>query len=112
MKTMNKSKASSLALGLVLFAAALASSTQADTFNKKTNLTFSHPVEVPGQVLPAGKYTLTVLDSQGTRNIVQIWNGEKTELIATILAIPNYRLRSTSQTVITFHSPCFCQSAD
>lgn len=103
MKKMNATKAASLVLGLVLCVGVFASQSHADTFNKKTNLTFSQAVEVPGQVLPAGKYTLTVLDSPGSRNIVQIWNADKTQLITTILAIPNYRLRPTSQTVIEFH---------
>jgi hypothetical protein len=36
------------------------------------------------------------------RNIVQIWNKDKTNLITTILAIPNYRLEATEDTVIEF----------
>lgn len=90
-----------LLLGLVL-GGAIATRTQAQTFNKTTKVTFSQPVAVPGTTLPAGTYTFTILDTPGSRNIVQIWNADKTELITTILAIPNYRLEPTDETVIEF----------
>ena len=99
---MKASKVVSLVLGLIVFAGVVAIQAQAQTFNKKTTVTFNQPVAVPGQVLPAGTYTFTILDSFGIRNIVQIWNEDKTNLIATILAIPNYRLEPTGETVIEF----------
>jgi hypothetical protein len=77
-----------------------------DQWNKKTTVTFSQPVEVPGvgaQVLPAGTYVFKLLDSQSDRHIVQIFNEAEDHVYATILAIPNYRLRPTDQTVITFN---------
>jgi hypothetical protein len=76
---------------------------RADKWNKKTILTFSQPIEVPGKVLPAGTYTFRLLDSTSYRHIVQIWNEDGTELVTTILAIPNYRLEPTEDTVIKFH---------
>jgi len=75
---------------------------QADQWNKKTILTFSQPIEVPGKVLPAGTYTFKLLDSMSYRHIVQIWNEDGSQLITTILAIPNYRLEPTEDTVIKF----------
>ena len=90
-----------LFLGLLL-SGAIASQVQAQTFNKQTKITFSGPVAVPGKVLTAGTYTFTILDSFANRNIVQIFNADKTELITTILAIPNYRLEPTDKTVIEF----------
>jgi len=80
-------------------------STIADEYNKKTTVSFSLPVEIPGvgaQVLPAGKYVFKLLDSQSDRHIVQILNERGNRVYATILAIPNYRLKSTDKTVITF----------
>jgi hypothetical protein len=77
----------------------------ADDWNKKTVVTFSAPVEVPGvgaQVLPAGTYVFKLMDSLSDRHIVQIFNKDETQLLTTILAIPNYRLHSTDKTVITF----------
>jgi len=77
----------------------------ADDWNKETVITFSGPVEVPGvgaQTLPAGTYVFKVMDSQSERHIVQIFNQSKTHVFTTILAIPNYRLKATDKTVITF----------
>lgn len=77
----------------------------ADDWNKKTKVTFSAPVEVPGvgaQVLPAGTYVFKLLDSLSNRHIVQIFNEDETHIYTTILAIPNYRLRATDKTVMTF----------
>jgi hypothetical protein len=81
---------------------------KADEWNRKTTITFSGPVEIPGVhqkgwgVLPAGTYIFKILDSQSDRHIVQIFNQGETEVYATILAIPNYRLKTTDKTVITF----------
>jgi len=77
----------------------------ADDWNRKTVVTFSGPVEVPGvgqHNLPAGTYVFKVLDSQSDRHIVQILNQDETHVLTTILAIPNYRLKTTDKTVITF----------
>ena len=77
----------------------------ADTYNKKTIMTFSEPFEVPGvdaQILPAGTYVFKLLDSMSDRNIVQIFNEDQTHVYTTILAIPNYRLKATDKTVLTF----------
>lgn len=68
-------------------------------------MTFSAPVEVPGvgaQILPAGTYLFKLMDSLSDRNIVQIFNEDGTHVYTTILAIPNYRLRPTDKTVMTF----------
>jgi hypothetical protein len=75
---------------------------KADEYNQKTTVSFSEPVEIPGRVLPAGTYVFQLLDSQSDRNIVQIFNKNQTHLYATILAIPDMRLRPTGKTVVTF----------
>jgi len=77
----------------------------AQNFNKKTTVTFSAPVEIPGpsaQVLPAGKYVFRLLDALSDRNVVQIFSSDESHIYATILAIPNYRLKATDKTVMTF----------
>lgn len=83
-------------------------SAKADDWDRKTVVTFSGAVEIPGVhlqgwgVLPAGTYVFKILDSQSDRHIVQIFNKDETTIYATILAIPNYRLKATDKTVITF----------
>jgi hypothetical protein len=78
---------------------------QADEWNQKTTVTFSAPVEVPGvgqHLLPAGTYVFKLLNSSSDRHIVQIFNQDETQVLTTILAIPNFRLKATDKTVITF----------
>jgi hypothetical protein len=87
-------------LVLSMFVAVCTPSVQAQ--EKKTIVTFSQPVEVPGQVLPAGTYTIKVVGMFSYRHIVQIFNEDGSKLVTTVLAIPNYRLQSTGKTVITF----------
>jgi LPXTG-motif cell wall-anchored protein len=86
----------------LLFALAAPSSIFADEWNKATRLTFNDPVEVPGTVLPAGTYWFTLADSQSDRNIVQIWSADRTHLVTTILAIPDYRQQTPDKTIINF----------
>jgi len=101
-------KVATMVFGLSLVGAALTSNARADEWNKKTTITFSGPVEIPGvhlkgwAVLPAGTYVFKLLDSSSDRHIVQIFNKDETVVYATILAIPNYRLKATDKTVITF----------
>jgi hypothetical protein len=90
---------------LSLFGAMLVPSARADEWNRKTKVTFSEPVEVPGvgaQTLPAGTYVFKIMDSQSDRHIVQILNEAEDHVFTTILAIPNYRLKATDKTVMTF----------
>jgi len=92
-------------LCLTLVVLAIPSGVNADTWNKKTTISFDHPVEVPGvgaQILPAGTYVFKIMDSLSDRNIVQIFNQDQTHVFTTILAIPNYRIRATDKTVMTF----------
>jgi len=90
---------------LSLVALAFLPSAKADEWDRKTTVTFSAPVEVPGvgaQTLPAGTYIFKILDSASDRHIVQIFNERMDHVYTTILAIPNYRLKSTDKTVMTF----------
>jgi hypothetical protein len=93
-------RAAQLALALLVLATGLA---KADVSDKKTIVTFSAPVEIPGdKVLPAGTYVFKLLDSTAERNIVQIFNKDETQLYATILGIPDYRDTPPSEPVIRF----------
>jgi hypothetical protein len=93
---------------VALMGAVFQTNARADAWNRKTVITFAAPVEIPGVhlkgwgVLPAGTYVFKILDSQSDRHIVQIFNKEETIVYATILAIPNYRLKATDKTVMTF----------
>jgi len=93
---------------MAITGAILAPVAKADDWNRKTVITFSGPVEIPGvhrtgfAVLPAGTYVFKILNSQSDRHIVQIFSKDELTVYATILAIPNYRLKATDKTVMTF----------
>src|ERR1700719_477337 len=101
-------KAAPTVLGLALLGLAFSPSAAADEMNRKTTITFSAPVEIPGVhlqgwgVLPAGTYVFKVLSRHADHDIVQIFSQDELTVYATILAIPNYRLKAKDKTVMTF----------
>ncbi len=84
---------------MVTFAAGVGADTK---FSKRTVVTFNQPVEIPGQVLPSGTYTIELYESFGNRHVVRIYNSDRSKLIATVLAIPNRRLKTTGDNVLKF----------
>jgi hypothetical protein len=98
----NKTIRIGLAVSVFGFAA-VSMAHAAQTRDNKTTLTFSQPVEIPGHVLPAGTYVFRLADSLSDRHIVQVFNADGSRIIATVLAINNYRLTATNKTVISFN---------
>jgi len=86
------------ALGLLLVSIPLA----ADEWNKKTTVVFSAPYELPGVTLPAGTYVFKLAETTTYRHVIQVFDKNEMHLYATILAIPNYRLTPTANTVMPF----------
>ena len=60
---------------------------RADEWNQATLFTFSQPVQIPGQVLPAGTYLFELVNSFN-HEIVRISNGDRTNVIAVVQARP------------------------
>lgn len=89
-----------LLAGLAAFA--LLPGARADEWNQKTVVTFSGPVEIPGQILPAGTYVFKLANSNSNRHIVQVFNKNENHLFGTFLAIPNYRQHPSEKTIIRF----------
>jgi LPXTG-motif cell wall-anchored protein len=88
-----------------LVALAVSPAVKADDHDKKTTVTFNQPIEIPGvgqHFLPAGTYVFKLVDVLGDRDVVQVFNQDEDHVFATILAIPNYRLKATGKTVMTF----------
>jgi hypothetical protein len=88
---------------------ALLPSLQADTWNKKTTLTVNEAIQVPSCCTPGhtvtlqpGEYVLMLVDSLSDRHIVRIFDKDQQHVITTILAIPNYRLQPTGNTVFQY----------
>jgi hypothetical protein len=99
---MRKTKIAAVALCLGLLSTAFSQSTKADERDKKTVVSFSEPVEIPGSLLPPGTYVFKLANSDSDRHIVQIFSADERHVYATLLAIPDERLEPTGKTAITF----------
>jgi hypothetical protein len=75
---------------------------RADQWDKKTILTFSGPVQIPGVTLPAGSYVFKLADLSGNRHVVQVFDKDQKKIFATLLAIPNDRMEPADEPVIMF----------
>ncbi|HLJ15073.1 MAG TPA: hypothetical protein VKV15_11290 [Bryobacteraceae bacterium] len=91
-----------MALGVGLSAFLLSSQARADQWNKLTTLTVNQPTQVQDKVLQPGQYVFKLADSSSDRHIVQIFNRDQTQIIDTVLAIPNYRLHPTGDSRFAF----------
>lgn len=68
----------------------------------KTPLTISEPTEIPGMVLEPGKYIVQVLNTKESRLVVQFLTGDGTKNVATVLAVPNYRVNIQDGSPFTY----------
>jgi hypothetical protein len=82
---MRKQSIIRLALAAVLLALSLSSGAKADNWDKKTVVAFDQDVEIPGQVLPAGTYVFKLLRSSSERFVVQVWDQDESQLLATLM---------------------------
>ena len=90
-------------IGLIIaFTAFFELSAHADEFDQTSILTFSQPIEVPGQVLPAGTYRFKLAGSDSEREIVQIFNSNQTHLYGSFQTVPTERGTPTDHTAFTF----------
>ena len=88
-----------LALALVAFVP----HARADERDQASQLTFNEPVELPGNhVLPAGTYWFVAPDSVDGGVVVQVFNANRTQLLATMETISTERPDITSNTQLTF----------
>jgi hypothetical protein len=92
-----------LRLAITMFCAALffSSLASADQRNKKTILTFGQSVQLPGVTLPPGTYVFKVPDFN-YRHVVQVFNADETQMLATILAVSSERQNVSDRTVLRF----------
>jgi len=80
----------------------LAPGARADEWNKKTYLTFSGPVQIPGATLPAGTYQFTLADPDNARHVVMVASKDGTKVYGLFLTMPNERVHIPDQNVVMF----------
>jgi sortase A len=76
--------------------------------DRKTPFSTNEPVEIPSMVLDPGRYVLRLIEPEPQRNVlevfetVQLWSGDETRLLATVLTMANYDRPTTDKTVFVF----------
>ena len=100
---MNKIRLFVAALSCAATMSVLAPSMSAGLWDKRTIVTFSGAVEVPGTVLQPGRYIMKLVDSPADRHIVQFSNERENHVFATVIAIPAWRENPSSKSIFTFY---------
>lgn len=89
-------------VGLIIaFALFFELAAHADESDLNTTITFSQPIQIPGQVLPAGTYVFRLADPRDSQNVVEIFNSDRTDLYATVQTITAERVHPTDDTAVT-----------
>lgn len=99
---MRLAKLLQLLLCAALLGVVLAPGARADEWNKKTYVTTNQSIQISGYILDPGTYVLKLSNSSSYRHIVQVWTGDESQLITTIIAIPAYRRHVSGDTVLRF----------
>ena len=101
---MNRRKLTSF--GMVLFA--LLAEVHGAEPAKQTPFSINEPFEIPSMILEPGHYVFRLMEREPQRNVldvfetVQLWTGDETRLLSTLLTMPNYDQPTTDKTVFTF----------
>lgn len=75
----------------------------ADDWDKSTKITVNQPFEIPGHVLPAGTYIVRLVDIASERHVVRFLSEDESKVYATVIGIPDFRLKTTDTTSFTFY---------
>src|SRR5580704_871212 len=95
-----------IVLGLIIaFTMIFELAAHADEFDEATTITFSQPVQIPGNVLPAGSYLFELADHGAEPNVVQVFSADHSVLYGTFLTVATDRQDSTDDTTVTLAEP-------
>ena len=99
---MGRTKSAIIGACVAVTLAAAAVAAQGIPADRSTFVTVSGPVSLPGVTLPAGTYLFRLADTQASRNVVQIFDRDRTKIFATLIAISAERSEPSDEAVITF----------
>jgi hypothetical protein len=77
----------------------------ADEVDHATVITFTQPIQIPGQVLPAGRYVFKLIDTDLTQHAVQILSSDQAVLYGTFLTSGAVLQEPADNTELTFAEP-------
>lgn len=93
----------SLMLGAAMLLSASFQGSSHYEWNKKSTLTTDQQVEFPGIVLESGTYVIRLCESGEKRSVVQVMNKDETQVLASVVAVPDHRTRPEDNSEFTFH---------
>jgi hypothetical protein len=82
--------------------ACLAPGARADEWNKRTFLTFSGPVQIPGATLPAGTYLFQLADPNNARHVIMVRDKDEKKIYSMFMTLPNDRLDTPNDNIVMF----------
>ena len=91
-----------LACSVALLACVMETPSTAQTFDKRTQFTFSGPISMPGVTLPAGKYLFRLANPDSGRNVVQVLNADGTKPYGMFFAMRAERFEPASTPEVRF----------
>jgi len=74
----------------------------ADEFDHATKITFTQPVQIPGQVLPTGTYLFELADHGTETHVVQIFSSDRSVLYGTFLTSSTELQEPANDVEVTF----------
>ena len=89
-------------LTLAVLTLSIGSRAEAQTANYRTHFTFSAPVTLPGQTLPAGKYIFRLADPDGSRKVINVLSGDGRRSMGMLHSIPNQATKPPQDAEIRF----------
>jgi hypothetical protein len=103
MKMLRHSWVAPVALGLALSAGWNAPRSVADEGGAKSvTVDLNAPTQIPGRVLRPGSYVLETAGGQSGWNVIRVYSGDKSSLVATLLAYPNPQIPSEGKKVLIY----------
>lgn len=88
----------------VLAAVGLAGAARADVApDKKSTLTITTPLEVPGAILDPGTYVVKLADTESNRNVVTFMSADERKVFATAIATPHVAADDPRHSTFVFY---------
>jgi hypothetical protein len=75
----------------------------AQVWDHRTVVTVDKPFEVPGAILPSGTYVFRIVDIAANRTVFRIMSEDETVHYATVMGIPDLRMKPSDETDLTFY---------
>ena len=92
-----------IAIGLIIaFTLIFELAAHADEFDQSTTITFSEPMQIPGQVLPTGTYLFELADHGTETHVVQIFSSDRSVLYGTFLTSSTELQEPANDVEVTF----------